>query len=61
MIPASFKYALLGKRVTHAWQGYGSAIFLEFGALTQRGCLRIVARNIDLSFQWPPSRILHDC
>lgn len=36
MIPPAFKSALLGKRVTYTWQGSGSAIFLEFGALTER-------------------------
>jgi hypothetical protein len=36
MIPPSFRSALIGKRVAHTWQGYGSAVFLEFGALTER-------------------------
>lgn len=29
-----FQAALHGKRVSHVWRGYGSALFLEFGALT---------------------------
>ncbi len=31
----SFETALIGKPVTHVWRGYGSALFLEFGALTE--------------------------
>ena len=34
--PAPFLVALRGEPVTHAWRGYGSAIFLEFGALRER-------------------------
>lgn len=30
----TFAAPLIGLPVAHAWQGYGSAIFLEFGALT---------------------------
>jgi hypothetical protein len=33
-LPTSFRYPLLGLPVAHAWKGYGSAIFLEFGTLT---------------------------
>jgi hypothetical protein len=29
----AFTTALIGKRVSHAWRGYGSVIFLEFGKL----------------------------
>lgn len=36
-VAAPFIDALKGKPVTHAWRGHGSAIFLEFGALTERG------------------------
>ncbi len=37
MLTASpFIDVLKGKSVTHVWRGYGSAIFLEFGALTER-------------------------
>lgn len=32
---APFFEALTGKVVSHIWQGHGSAIFLEFGELTQ--------------------------
>lgn len=35
-IASPFIDALKGKSVTHAWRGYGSAIFLEFGTLTER-------------------------
>ena len=31
-----FAAPLIGLPVAHAWRGYGSAIFLEFGALTPR-------------------------
>ena len=31
-----FLDALQGKVVSHVWRGYGSALFLEFGALTPR-------------------------
>lgn len=30
----AFAKALVGKRVSHAWRGHGSAIFLEFGSLS---------------------------
>ena len=36
MIAAPFIKSLKGKLVTHVWRGYGSAIFLEFGVLTER-------------------------
>lgn len=29
-----FTKSLIGKKVSHVWRGYGSAIFLEFGKLT---------------------------
>lgn len=34
--PAPFMEALVGKPVSHVWQGMGSAIFIEFGQLTTR-------------------------
>ena len=30
----SFREALIGKQISHAWRGFGSAIFLEFGELS---------------------------
>jgi hypothetical protein len=33
--PEAFISALRGKRVSHVWRGYGSALFLEFGELTK--------------------------
>jgi hypothetical protein len=33
---STFREALIGKPITHVWRGYGSAIFIEFGSLTQR-------------------------
>ncbi|MEY8688775.1 MAG: hypothetical protein AB9M53_02690 [Leptothrix sp. (in: b-proteobacteria)] len=35
-IASPFIEALQGRLVAHVWRGYGSAIFLEFGALTER-------------------------
>jgi len=35
LIASPFIEALKGKSVTHVWRGHGSAIFLEFGALTE--------------------------
>lgn len=35
-IASPFIEALQGKSVAHVWRGHGSAIFLEFGALTKR-------------------------
>lgn len=35
-ITEPFIKRLIGKRVSHVWRGYGSAIFLEFGELTPR-------------------------
>jgi hypothetical protein len=32
--PTVFTAALRGKRVSHVWRGYGSALFIEFGELT---------------------------
>ena len=32
----AFSKSLIGLPVSHLWQGYGSAIFLEFGELRQR-------------------------
>lgn len=32
-----FASALVGLPVTHVWRGYGSALFMEFGALTDKG------------------------
>lgn len=32
--PEPFFKALVGKKVSHVWRGYGSAIFVEFGNLT---------------------------
>lgn len=34
--PRQFLDALKGKVVSHVWRGYGSALFVEFGELTQR-------------------------
>jgi hypothetical protein len=31
---------LVGMKVSHLWRGYGSAIFLEFGALSPSGMVR---------------------
>jgi hypothetical protein len=33
-VAAKFFDSLIGKQVAHIWRGHGSAIFLEFGALT---------------------------
>jgi hypothetical protein len=33
--PQAFLSALHGKRVSHVWRGYGSALFLEFGELSR--------------------------
>lgn len=33
---AGYRDRFVGMDLTHTWRGYGSAIFLEFGALTQR-------------------------
>jgi hypothetical protein len=35
-VASPFFEALIGKHVSHVWRGHGSAIFLEFGALTPR-------------------------
>jgi hypothetical protein len=35
----AFAAPLIGMPVAHAWQGHGSAVFLEFGALTARSRL----------------------
>lgn len=35
-----FIEALIGKRVSHVWRGYGSALFLEFGELVPGQILR---------------------
>jgi hypothetical protein len=34
--PEPFFEALVGKVANHVWNGHGSAIFIEFGALTER-------------------------
>lgn len=34
--PEPFFEALIGKEASHVWNGHGSAIFIEFGALTER-------------------------
>jgi hypothetical protein len=31
---APYRQALIGRKVGHVWRGYGSALFLEFGALS---------------------------
>lgn len=36
MLPKPFETALVGHRISHVWRGYGSALFLELGALTPR-------------------------
>ena len=33
--PKAFTSGLRGKRVSHVWRGYGSALFLEFGKLAE--------------------------
>jgi hypothetical protein len=32
-----YRQALIGRKVSHVWRGYGSALFLEFGELSPRG------------------------
>ena len=33
-ISTPFKEALIGKKISHVWRGYGSAIFIELGELS---------------------------
>lgn len=52
----AFAKALVGKRVSHAWRGHGSAIFLEFGSLspTRKLSGRAGQRNgeLGLMIEW---------
>jgi hypothetical protein len=56
LIAAPFIDALKGKPVANVWRGYGSAIFLEFGTLTERrrrdGTLGDPVGEITLMIEW---------
>jgi len=53
-----FRAALIGRRVSHVWRGYGSALFLEFGALSpsegmrKDGSSRAPKGELGLTIQW---------
>ena len=51
-----FQAALHGKRVSNVWRGYGSALFLEFGALTPmrklNGRLGQPIGELSLGIEW---------
>ena len=52
----AFIESLLGKVVSHVWQGYGSAIFIEFGHLTAKKKINGEDGNpvgeLTLSIEW---------
>lgn len=54
--PAAFTTALRGKRVSHVWRGYGSALFLEFGELAEtrklNGKQAQPAGELSLMIEW---------
>lgn len=53
---AAFAAPLIGLPVAHSWRGYGSAIFLEFGALTAQTRMNGTPANprgeMGLMIQW---------
>lgn len=56
LIAARFIDALKGKPVAHVWRGHGSAIFLEFGSLTDKkrldGTLGQPGGELTLMIEW---------
>lgn len=56
LIASPFIEVLKSKRVAHVWRGHGSAIFLEFGVLTERkrrdGTLGQPEGEITLMIEW---------
>lgn len=54
---APFREALIGKQISHVWRGFGSALFLEFGELSDKGfrrdgSKRNPAGEISLMIEW---------
>ena len=53
-----FREAVVGMDVSHVWRGYGSALFIEFGALTpptglrKHGKPRQPTGEIELMIEW---------
>ena len=54
---APFREILIGKQISHVWRGFGSALFLEFGELSdivfcQDGSTRNPTGEISLMIEW---------